>query len=346
MKPRNLIMKISYGLIATLIIVLVGLLVYQQQLIQKMSGDEGQTPTAAAIPDSGTPGPSNAQAPAMAGNGPEQLAAEVDSLKYHLEATEEELDMAREDLANERDRQAEKPTDLIAMQKKMLENPSARKMMRSSIENTLGETYGALFEALGLSDEETQSFKTLLADYQMQVLEFSLGMMDQSLPEEEREENLKLFEDQKAEFEKEVSDLLGAENYALYDAYQERLTERQFASTFLDSLGTDDSLSEEQEQELIDTMYAARKEVEAEYGIDSSDITQTLGGGDLNAGEMMDQQLERMNSIFDRYIESAQGVLSEPQADQFAAKIKEQQELMAMSAEMARSLLGGGDDTQ
>jgi hypothetical protein len=346
MDIRKLIVKISYGLIATLVIVLVGLLVYQQKLIQQMSDGNGQSPPVAAIPDSPPKTSTTQSPPPEDGGSTEQLASEIDALKYHLEATEEELDMAREDLANERDKETEKASDLITMQKKMLENPSAKKMMRSTFENTLGETYGALFKELGLSDEKIQSFKTLLADYQMQTMEVSLDLMDQSLPEDERKKIMALLEDQKAELENQVSDLIGAKNYEIYDAYQERLTERQFAAAFFDSFGTDNGLSEEKEQELIDTMYAARKEVEAEYGIDSSDISQTFGDGDLDATEMMAQQMERMNSIFDRYIESARGVLSESQAKQFTAKMKEQQELMAMSAEMARSLMGGSDDTQ
>jgi hypothetical protein len=50
-----------------------------------------------------------------------------------------------------------------------------------------------------------------------------------------------------------------------------------------------------------------------------------------------------MESVFEGYIESARGVLSEAEAEKFETQINAQQELINASAKMARSLFGGGD---
>lgn len=326
MSTRKLIVKISYGLIAGLVLVLIGLLIYQPRLVRQVSDNEQQDPSAMSISGSNAQEAKNLpQTTPPVEDDKEQLSSEVDTLRYQLEAAEEELDMAREDLANERDEQLGDNSDLFAIEKKTQENQTLMNMRRRDEEYFINEDYGALFERLGLSDEKIQGFKSLLVDYEMQRMENRLIITDPSLAEEVKKEKLLLLsEAQNAELGKQLRDLLGSENYEAYNAYQERMTERAFITNFINYPNTDLlSLSDEKEQALIDSMYEARKEVEAEHGIDSSDIMQTLGIMNQNPEEEMDRQFE----IYDRYIESARGVLSESQARQFETRINEEKEM-------------------
>ena len=346
MENRKLIVKISCGLIAILIIVLVVLLVYQQRLIRQMSDNGQLTSPTETVSDSGARSGDEIQtAPVPGGDSDQlvkQLEGKIDSLEYHLEASEEELDMALEDLANARSGPPEDISEIMAERKKMLENPAVRKMERRMRENMIIENYGALFERLGLPDDKLKDFLALIVDNQIQMEEMSLDLMDQSLSEEERMEKMQQIGDQQnAELEEQVNDLLGAENYEKYDAYKRRLSERFVVTQFINPVGGNGGLSDEKEQELIDAMYEARKEVEAEYGTDSSDSPRLGIGVSVNNPE---EDRDRQLAIYDRYVESARGVLSESQAEQFADTIKGMQEMTAMAAENLLSRSGGGDD--
>lgn len=52
----------------------------------------------------------------------------------------------------------------------------------------------------------------------------------------------------------------------------------------------------------------------------------------------MEEGIEKQLAIYDRYIESAQGVLSESQAEEFEALIKGMKEMTTMAAQNAPSL--------
>jgi hypothetical protein len=341
MNTRNVLVKIAYGIIAALVIVLVGLLIYQQHLIRQMADEKtSASSTVGVTAENGNPNDINASLKGSVPSGKGVPAPEVDELIYQLESTEEELEMTRSDLADEMDKQAEKSSEFIAMQKKMLENPATRKLIRTNFENAMDTTYGDLFETLGLSDEKIQELKGLFADHQMEAMETAFDMMGQSLSEEEKKETATMLEAQNSEFEDQVKDLLGSEDYEVYEAYHDRLAERQYTTTFTDSLSDDEGLTAQQEEELIEAMYQARKEVEAEYNI-GSEVEEIA---DPTAA--MDKQLEHMDRLFESYTESARSVLSESQALQFETKMKEQQEMMKVSLEMARTLYGGGTGTQ
>lgn len=110
MRNRKLIVKISYGLIAALVLVLVSLLIYQKKLIKQMSENGHAAQQIELASDSSTRYAEENQTTPLAGRDPDQLLGKKpvgnDSLKYHIEAAEEELEMIREDLANEIDKNA------------------------------------------------------------------------------------------------------------------------------------------------------------------------------------------------------------------------------------------------
>jgi hypothetical protein len=315
MDTRKILVKVSYGLVAALIVVLVALPVYQEHRIRQMSQNGAQAPLSSSI-DSSTP------ALQVAEGGREQLEEEVDALRYQLEASEEELDMALNDLAH---RQGFDIREAMAMEEKVKENPTLMNMRRRESENFLNQTHGALFGRLGLPDEKLQDLKTLLVDFQMQENEGYMSLDNELLPEEEKLEIQQQLENQRSEFEKQAKDLLGPENYEIYETYEDSLSERFFVHAPFNPLSEDLGVSDEKAQELIDAMYAARKKVEAGYDTDALD--QTLGSASLNPAESKNRMLER----YDAYIESAKGILSESQAEQFEIRANEMKERIKMN---------------
>jgi hypothetical protein len=248
--------------------------------------------------------------------------SELENLGYQLDAAEEELDMALKDLANNRGFDIQ---DVIAMEKEIKENPTLMNMRRRDGEHFLNQTHGALFERLGLPDEKLHALKALLVDFQMQKNDMSIRLDDQYLPKEKKKEIWQQLEDQRNEFERQAKDLLGAENYEAYVAYDESLSERFIVDGPVNSLSADLGLSDEKERELIDAMYEARKKVDTEYNTDSSDGPS--GSVSQDSEKLKDRMIER----FDGYIESAKRVLSESQAEEFETRMNEQKEMIKMN---------------
>jgi len=323
MDSRKLIVRISYGLNALLIVTIVGLLVYYQyRPIRQMSDTNQKVPLSAAISDSNTLAETNTQTAPIAEGGVGQLEAKVETLRYQLEAAEEELEMTREDLANKKGMD-EELQDMIAMEKKMWENPVEMNRRRRMMENVITKEYGALFEKLGLPDEKLQDFRILLVDNYMQEEKLPFLYMDQSLQEQ--------LENQKTNLEEQARELLGAENYEIYYTYNEQFYERLMLFNEFDPLGASLGLSVEKEQALIDAMHEARKKVFAEYSIDTTGVKNLIWPEDLV--ESMNMRLDVYNS----YIESGRRVLSGSQAEQFEARMSENIESIKISFQQLES---------
>lgn len=309
MNNRKLIVKIAYVLDAGLIIILVGLTIYQQRLIRKMSDINKQMAQTAAISDSNTIIENNI-AKGIMGN----LAVEEQELRFQLEASDEELEMTRQDLANLKgvEKFQELAEEALQKLKRERENPTLMKMEKDMTEDYIVSDYGPLFEKLGLTDEEMQDLIALMVDFTMEMNLLDLSL-DASFQEEDKIKISQKIENQKTGFKKQVSELIGAEKYMKYDAYKKRYQERVLITATFADLG----LSDEKEQELINAMYEMRNMVDVEYGIDQEGIKNVTPIVDE-----MNYDIER----YDSYIESGRRVLSGTQAEQFETRMNEMKE--------------------
>jgi hypothetical protein len=259
---------------------------------------------------------------------------ELESLNYQLEAAEEEVDLALSELADEREKQAEFAENAKNLQKKMMQDPAMKAMMQSSMKAAMDINYGPLYEMLGLPEEQLGEFKELLFEQQMAALDIGQEILGGSPSEEEKAKVQQLMEAYKTEYDEKMSAFLGAENFDTFEAYQERLMERQTVTPFFDSLNPDEKLTEAQQQVIIEAMYEKRKTVEAEYGIDPDNLEVAFNEA------VSEASIERLNQTFNGYVESVQDTLSESQAQQFEAYIQTRREMMEASIKMARQLYG------
>lgn len=141
MSLQNLIAKTACGLSATLIIVLIGLTVCHQRNARQALSAGGRALAAVAVSNPGTGTRAIVQNTRAVEGGIDQLAAEVQNLRNQLEALEEELDWALNDLARERDRQRAEISTILAMKKKMLENPTVKNMTHTTVDKITGQTF-------------------------------------------------------------------------------------------------------------------------------------------------------------------------------------------------------------
>ena len=338
METKKTIQKIAFILIALSAVVLVGLTIYQQRQIKKLSSVD--TP-GGALSDSSSnespsmPADSSGKLATVSNENRQPGAQGSEDLQYQLDAAEEELDMVQNDFSEELDKKAELKNSMIEVQRQQLQNPATKNLIRNSLKTTFQTTFGPLFEKLALSDEKQTAFLDLMADQQMEALDMYSQMLGISQSEEEK----KAFAEQnKALTEKTddaIVDLLGSENSEVYLEYKERLQERSLVSTFLATLGADSQLTESQEDTLIDAMYEGRKA--AEEGHSSEDEI-------LSPTDIDEEGLARLLEVLDErnaaYLESAEALLTEAQAEQFESYLEQQRQLQETALRMTSGLFG------
>lgn len=304
MNARKLVVIISYALNVVLIFGIVGILIYHQRSMQNILNKEGKDSSAIVTSGTGVLGVNNTQDSKINEGGVEQLEVKVETLRYQLEAAEEELDMAREDMAGYLSRPVEEWKEVIALEKKRRENSVLMEAERRRIKNNIVNIKQELFELLDLPDEKLQNFISLMVDNEMEI-DFLLTCLGSDAPsKEDREMYGQQYEDQQAEYKKQVAELLGKDNYEIYNTYEDMSLEISCVNGFV-------NLSNEKAQELIDAMYKARKDVEAKYpGFDAHNYDQKEG----------------LIEVADAYIECARRILPESELVEFEAVMNEQKE--------------------
>ena len=331
METRKVIYKIAYVLVGLSVAVLIGFGIYQHLLIKKISANAG-TKTSMEKATGKTTETGAVKISPPAGKEQERTADEVKELSYQLSAAEEELDMAQQDLSTEAQKQAEFAKNAMALQKKLLQDPTSRKMIQTQIKATLDIMYGPLFAKLDLTAEKLDEFKAMLADQQMATVDMSMDMLDASQSEEKQKEIRRRLENQKIKSDEKLKALLGEDNFETYRTYQDRLPERTIVSGFTDSLGPDEKLTADQEEIIIDTMRGARKNVAAEMGVDPDKMQTSL------SEEALAKQLEISNRTNAQYLESVSGILSTSQIQQLENYLNERQKTVEMQLKIASQM--------
>jgi hypothetical protein len=339
MEKQTMSKKITVGLIGLVILVLLGYIFYLQQQIKQLSqGVNSETVANNNLKESNTSGQNETvhKNVNLAVKGKSANKNDADELNYQLDASEEELDMANKQLTDEQKKKAEFAKNAIELQKKMLQDPATKKMYRDSIKAMLDSTYGALFKELNLSPEKLEKLKELLVDQQMAALDINQEMMSTTPSEENKKELQQRFEDLKEDNDAKLSELLGNGNFEKYATYRDRLSERQLVSNFMQSLGTNDKLTETQQQTLVESMYQERKNIFSEKGYDEKTMVLPSDMDEQGIAKL----LERTDYTFNGYIKSSNATLSAAQTEQFKTYLKQQRDLAESQMKLAAQMFG------
>ena len=344
MEKQKIFIKIAYCLVGLSILVLIGLTIFQHQQIKKISENAAtETVTKDESAGEATPGQIETfqelytQAPDIQGTEKGAYKNEIDELEYQLDAAEEELDMAQEQLSDELSKKAEISRNAIELQKKMLQDPAYKKMLRNTFKGQLDSTYGSLFSKLNLSSEKLDQLKELLTNQMMFSMEISQEMLGATPSEEKREELQQRIADLKEENDAEISALLGSRDFQTYESYRETLSERQMVEMFSESLSEGDKLTEAQKESFIDSIYRERKNVYSQQGWADERVTFPSEADDEGINIMMDM----MGRTHDGYIKGAADTLSATQMEQFKTYLKNQRDLVETSLEISAQIYGG-----
>lgn len=221
---------------------------------------------------------------------------------------------------------------------KMMGDPEMRKMIRESQRATLDQLYGPLFKQMGLTPEETERFKELMLDQTMRGAERAQSLFAGGLTN--RAEMLATVTAEQKAFEEELRQFLGETRYAQFQEYQQTVGERAQLSQLRQRLTGENALSDAQAEQLLALMKEEKKSVAAELGQAFPSPGQDAANMEaMFSEEGVEKLLRAQETVNQRVLERARGVLSEAQLSAFAAFQTNQLQLMRMGMNMARRFM-------
>lgn len=251
----------------------------------------------------------------------------TEALKYQLEAAREELAIVNRQIAEfdvkkaeekeaeaEQQKETEKEQGLWRQRTKArINTPLYQKQMMSFIESENAD----LFEELDLTPEALQGFVELWCEQMTAKKIILLSINGNTITEEDREKLSKSTE----EYEAKKAELLGEENYEIYRYYMDSGMERYVVQNYETSLRSEDRLADSQVYALVRAMYDAGYE---EIVLDRENTSES---------ELRNQILENEYRKNEAYIEAANQILTESQAEAFDKYLFEETEKIKMQWE-------------
>ncbi len=145
----------------------------------------------------------------------------------------------------------------------MFKNPEMRKMIESQQKMVMGpmiaKQYSDLFKQLNLTPDQTDALKAILQNKMMASAGMGISMMDGSMDEAQRSSLAEQQKTQNQDFDNQMKQLLGDDNFQAYETYNKTIPARTAINQFNDQLtGSANALSPDQQQQLIQAMTDAR----------------------------------------------------------------------------------------
>jgi hypothetical protein len=316
--------KIIFGFACVFVVVLIGVSIYQNKQLKKIS----------TIPNSGSNINSESHNNATEPKGTIEIVSQVlqrnelktddvDSLKKQLDSTEKELDIANKKLSDEVTKKAELKKKEIELQKQFMKDPS----YKNSMKTYLDMQYADIFKELNLSPEKLDKLKDLIVEFQTAFSEVNLDAYSANTDEEKaalRKKADSIYNDNQSK----LKELLGDADYQKYFDYKERYYAINNASGFMNSLGQDEQITDDQKKQLIEIMYKEEKKVYSEIGYDPNKTLEF--SSDVKSGKAAGRS-KNMEKIFTASVEDAKAILTSSQLEKFKNYLTDYREKMDLS---------------
>jgi hypothetical protein len=215
----------------------------------------------------------------------------------------------------------------------MMKNPQMKEMIRGQQKFALEGMYGSLSKYLNLSTNEMDSLKELLLDRQMALVDAGMSMMNGTgTDQKQAAEDAKTL---KAEYDKKISDLLGPQDYPVFQDYEKSAADRMSVQMFKGSLPADTTLTDQQEESLIAAMAEERKALPP-----SSMVNNQSPDPSKFTEEGIAEALKQMEQLQQRDAERAATILTPAQLDQFTKFQQQMNSMAAAGMKMAVQMFG------
>jgi len=251
--------------------------------------------------------------------------------------------------ANEQSKQAEQLQQSLAAAKTngaspfaaMFKDPKMKEMIKASQKAVLGpmidKQYVALFQQLNLTPEQTAALKDLLQKKMSAGTDAGMSLLDGSLDAAQRADLAKQIKSQTEDYDAQIKQFLGDENYQAFQAYEKTTPDRMTISQFGDQLSGATALSPDQQDQLTQMMSDERNNFK--WTIDynnkaalNGDFTSMFSEDKINQFAKEKEQLDQ------QILARARHILTPEQLTSFQQFQTAQREMQAAGMKMAAQM--------
>jgi hypothetical protein len=225
----------------------------------------------------------------------------------------------------------------------MFKNPETREMIKNQQKTVMGgmidKNYADFFKAMNMTPEQQAAMKDLLMNKTMAGMDLGMEMMSGDLTPERRAELTKQMKEANDAINQQLKDLLGAENYSQFEAYEKSVPDRQAIDAFKNQLGADAQLTATQEEQLRLALSAERQDFKFTTDFsDQQDYSEDMFTKFTE--ERINLFLQEQEQLNQKLLARARTILSPTQYETYAKSLKAQEEMMKMGMKMAQQMFG------
>ena len=230
---------------------------------------------------------------------------------------------------------AAKPMNAMA---EMMKSPEMREMMKQQQLAAMDMQYGKLFERFKLNDGEKGDLKALIAKRLGAEMDMGLGLMAEGQSPAEKAALVKKLTDAKAASDQEIRTFLNNDqDYQMFQHWEETKPERMALGMAGGSFAAaGEPLRPEQEEQLVDTIFATRTQAAA-AGVPDMAKPENFNGANLTP-----EAVERMLASYDQQAaqvaQQATAFLSERQMEALKALQKQHRSMQEMGLKMGAAM--------
>ena len=221
---------------------------------------------------------------------------------------------------------------------KMMKSPGMKDIMRAQQKGQMDLSHASLFKYLQLPEADLETFKNIMMDKKMTLMDISLEMLDNNATPEEKKAAAERLKKTTDDYDARIKELLGDDNFAVYKSFEETQPERMQVTLLKGSLRSDDQLTEEQEDSLIRAMHDQRTNFH--YSVAGFNDKDKMPDASMFTPDRMAKLLEESAKLQEQYAAAAAGILTPNQLEQFKASQKQQQAMQEMGIKMAAKMFG------
>jgi hypothetical protein len=227
----------------------------------------------------------------------------------------------------------------------MFKDPKMREMMKSQQKAFMGpmidKQYSDLFKQLNLTSEQTATLKDLMQKKMLVGADAGFSMLDDSLDASQRADITKQIKSQTDDFDGQIKDFLGEQNYQSYQSYEKSVPDRMSVGQFNDQFsGTPNALSGDQQNQLVQAMSNARNDFHWTSGLNQPNPGANGDMASLLAADNIDRFVAERTQFDDQFLARAQQILTPGQLTAFKEFQVTQRNMQVAGLKMAGQMFG------
>src|SRR6266568_6071934 len=221
----------------------------------------------------------------------------------------------------------------------MMDDPEMKKMMRQQQAAMMDLMYGGLFKELGLTPEETDKFKELLLEQEMQGIDKAGVFLRAGIDQPDKAAAVTELSQERDESEDQLKAFLGEARYAQYKDYTATMAERMELDQFSRQLASSENpLTDEQTKQLLEIMKAEKKSIPEAF----AGISMTSDGDwqSMFSEEQLEKSFKQQEESNQRIVQRASAVLSPEQLQSLSSFQSSQLQMQRFGVTVAVKMFG------